>query len=90
MRALWCIPLGLFIILQCVLWFASGGLRDVVSLNKSSASLSSQVSALQEKNSKLISDIDDLRDGHEVLELNARNKLGMIKPGEVFYRVVSK
>ena len=39
-------------------------------------------------NDQLFAEIDDLNGGQEAIEERARNELGMIKPGESFYRLV--
>ena len=42
----------------------------------------------QARNIILFAEITDLRNGSEAIEERARHELGMIRPGEVFYRVV--
>jgi cell division protein FtsB len=87
---LWFVPIALTIILQAALWFSSGGLLNIMSLSLSQHKAEAAVLAMRAKNSDLVADIADLRTGQEVLELNARNQLGMIKRGEVFYRIVTR
>ena len=41
------------------------------------------------RNKILFAEIADLRNGSEAIEERARHELGMIRPGEVFYRVVN-
>lgn len=43
----------------------------------------------QARNKILFAEIADLRNGSEAIEERARHELGMIRPGEVFYRVVN-
>lgn len=43
----------------------------------------------QARNKVLFAEIADLRTGSEAIEERARHELGMIRPGEVFYRVVN-
>ena len=43
----------------------------------------------QARNKILFAEIADLRTGSDAIEERARHELGMIRPGEVFYRVVS-
>lgn len=40
------------------------------------------------RNQILYAEINDLRHGQEAIEERARNELGMIREGEIFYRVV--
>ena len=43
---------------------------------------------LQERNDALAAEVEDLKSGEAAVEERARSELGMIKPGEKFYRVV--
>ena len=42
------------------------------------------------RNKILFAEIADLKTGSEAIEERARHELGMIRPGEIFYRVVNK
>ena len=59
------------------------------------AALESQVAhqqrengGLEERNAALAAEVRDLKEGVAAAEDRARSELGMIKPGEKFYRVV--
>ena len=43
---------------------------------------------LQQRNEALAAEVEDLKSGGAAVEERARSELGMIKPGETFYRVV--
>jgi cell division protein FtsB len=43
---------------------------------------------LQHRNDALSAEVEDLKSGEAAIEDRARSELGMIKPGETFYRVV--
>ena len=43
---------------------------------------------LQQRNDALAAEVEDLKSGEAAVEERARSELGMIKPGEKFYRVV--
>lgn len=43
---------------------------------------------LMQQNKDLINDIQDLKKGGAAIEEHARNDLGMIKQGEIFYRPI--
>lgn len=42
------------------------------------------------RNEQLFAEINDLNDGQDAIEERARTELGMIKPGESFYRMVKE
>ena len=74
--------------LQFRLWFGVGGERQVDAL---SAQVEQQKAAnieLQRRNDALAAEVRDLKEGVAAVEERARSELGMIKPGELFYRVV--
>ena len=43
---------------------------------------------LKTRNDKLSAEVEDLKQGSEAIEERARSELGLVKPGETFYRVV--
>jgi cell division protein FtsB len=43
---------------------------------------------LAQRNAALAAEVEDLKSGEAAVEERARSELGMIKPGETFYRVV--
>jgi cell division protein FtsB len=43
---------------------------------------------LKQRNAALAAEVEDLKSGEAAVEERARSELGMIKPGETFYRVV--
>lgn len=45
---------------------------------------------LKDRNQQMYAEIDDLKAGGEAIEEKARNELGLVKPGETFYRIVSE
>ena len=88
MRPIVVILIALFILLQYQLWFAVGGIMSVYHLNKNIHQQILENKTFANRNAVLAADIDDLKHGNEVIEERARNDLGMIKKGEVFYQVV--
>lgn len=75
-------------ILQYACWFSDGGMRTVWHLKKDIAQQNKINTMMTQKNNKLAGDIQSLKHSTAVIESRARNELGMIKKGEVFYRVV--
>ena len=71
--------------LQYSLWLGKNGIHDYNKVTQEVA----QNTQLKERNDRLFAEIDDLNGGQEALEERARSELGMIKPNETFFRIVS-
>lgn len=80
--------LALLAWLQYRLWFGSGGAREVESLQGRVEAQARQNEGLQQRNAALAAEVTDLKSGEAAIEERARSELGMVKPGEKFYRVV--
>ncbi|NZA24893.1 cell division protein FtsB [Luteimonas sp. SJ-92] len=80
----------LLVWLQYRLWFGTGGAGDVARLQGQVAQQAHQNEGLRERNAALAAEVADLKSptGEAAVEERARSELGMIRPGEVFYRVV--
>lgn len=87
-RLLALILLAVLILLQVKLWVGAGGWREVGLLEQSVAVQTDENAELQQRNEALAAEVDDLKRGQAAVEERARAELGMIKPGETFYRVV--
>lgn len=74
--------------LQYSLWFGKNGIHDYTRV-KDDVTVQEQVNTkLRARNDQLFAEIGDLNDGLEAIEERGRSELGMIKPGESFYRIV--
>ena len=80
--------LALLGLLQYKLWFGSSGHREVAALRAQVAAQEAENLRLQQRNEALAAEVEDLKSGEAAIEERARSELGMVKPGEVFYRVV--
>lgn len=80
--------LCLLVMLQYRLWFGKNSVPDYMSMKKEVQAQSVQNANLQQRNSLLKADIDDLKIGLDAAEERARNDLGLIKQGETFYRIL--
>jgi cell division protein FtsB len=87
-RLLALILLAVLIVLQVKLWAGAGGWREVAVLEQTVAVQAGENAELEQRNEALAAEVDDLKRGQAAVEERARAELGMIKPGEVFYRVV--
>ncbi|EGY29496.1 Septum formation initiator [Candidatus Regiella insecticola 5.15] len=74
--------------LQYSLWFGKNGIHDFIRVRNDLTAQEDHNLTLKIRNNKLFAEIDDLNVGQEAIEERVRNELGMIKPGETFYRLV--
>ncbi|GAB3507699.1 cell division protein FtsB [Pseudoxanthomonas daejeonensis] len=91
MRTLRWVLLGLVLLLgwlQYRLWFGIGSAGEVSALEAQVAHQDRENGGLKERNAALAAEVRDLKEGVAAVEERARSELGMVKPGEVFYRVV--
>ena len=80
--------LALLAWLQYRLWFGNGGQREVAALQAQVQRQARDNAGLKQRNAALAAEVQDLKSGEAAVEERARSELGMIKPGETFYRVV--
>ncbi len=69
-------------------WVGSGGMREVEALRERVEAQARENAALEQRNAALQAEVEDLREGKAALEERARSELGLVKPGETFYRVI--
>ncbi|MGF1715093.1 cell division protein FtsB [Photobacterium chitinilyticum] len=75
--------------LQYDFWLGKNGMMDYLAA-KGNVAVQQQANAeLVQRNQQMYAEIHDLHRGQEAVEERARNELGMIKPGETFFRIVS-
>jgi cell division protein FtsB len=77
----------LLLIVQWQLWTGRGSVRDVAQLQ---AKLTEQKEANARAalaNERLANEVNDLKEGLEMVEERARQELGMVKPNEVFVQI---
>lgn len=74
--------------LQYLLWFGRGGIHEVNRLEEAVAEQRDQIARLEERNRALAAEVMDLKQGLEAIEESARSEMGMIKEGEVFFRLI--
>ncbi|EFB71888.1 Cell division protein FtsB [Providencia rustigianii] len=76
--------------LQYSLWLGKNGIHDYVKVKDDVAAQEIVNSRLKQRNEQLFAEINDLNDGQDAIEERARSELGMVKPGESFYRMVKE
>ncbi len=87
------IILGLLVLLVLILQYAFWGGRnnviDLVYLQQTLAELNMRNQALRLRNDRLHIDVNDIKNRLSAIEARARSELGLIKPGETYYQIVS-
>ena len=89
MRSIVLILVALFFLLQYQLWFVAGGILSAYRLHKNLNYQVIENKKLAERNAVLMANIFDLKHSNQVIEERARDDLGMIKKGEVFYQIAN-
>lgn len=74
--------------LQYDLWMGHGSWKDMWKLENDVLEQNSSNEALIQRNRALTAEIKDLAEGKDAINEMARDKLGYIQEGEVFYRFV--
>ncbi len=78
----------LLVLLQYRLWVGDGSLAEVWDLYRRVEAQKQENQRLRERNQALEAEVQDLKQGLEAIEERAREELGMIKDGEIFYQVI--
>lgn len=89
MRLLIALLLLILIALQIMLWFGDNGQGRVRALEQAAELQRGENAELALRNAALQAEVEDLREGLDAIEERARNELGLIREGEVFYQVVT-
>ena len=77
----------LLLIIQWQLWTGRGSMRDVAQLQEKLAEQKQANARAAVANERLESEVNDLKEGLEMVEERARQELGMVKPNEVFVQI---
>ena len=77
----------LLLILQWQLWTGRGSVRDVAQLKDTLAEQKDANAKAALANERLSSEVNDLKQGLEMVEERARQELGMVKSNEVFVQI---
>lgn len=90
MRLLTVMLLAVLCWLQYDFWLGKNGMMDYLAV-KGNVAIQQQANAeLAQRNQQMYAEIHDLHRGQEAVEERARHELGMIKPGETFFRIVGE
>ncbi len=77
-------------LLQYKLWVGDGSLSELWNLKQKISAQEMDNTALRQRNQQLEAEVRDLKEGLDAAEERAREELGMVKRGEVFYLVVEE
>ena len=86
-------PLGLLLLLalvQAELWAGKGGRSYVVQLQSQLQAQQQANDASRLRNQRLAAEVNDLKEGLEMVEEKARSELGMVKPDEILVQLSSR
>jgi cell division protein FtsB len=75
------------LVLQMQLWTGRGSLRDVSQLEAKLVRQKEANARMTLANDRLASEVNDLKEGLEMVEERARQELGMVRPDEVFVQI---
>ncbi|HED18701.1 MAG TPA: cell division protein FtsB [Gammaproteobacteria bacterium] len=80
----------LLVLLQYKLWVGDGSFAEVWDLYQQVEAQREENQQLHERNQALEAEVQDLKQGLEAIEERAREELGMVKKGEIFYQVIEE
>ena len=77
----------LLLVLQGQLWFGRGSLFHVADLEQQVQAQKAANLEARKTNEQLSAEVNDLKEGLNMVEERARHELGMVKPNEIFVQV---
>lgn len=86
MRWLLAVLTALLLVLQYRLWIAEGSLAEKHRLERQVVEQTAINAELRERNAVLEREVLELQSGNRGVEQRAREQLGLIREGEVFYQ----
>ncbi len=87
MRLITLALLLLLALVQAELWAGKGGRSYVVHLQSLLLAQQDANLAARERNQRLAAEVNDLKEGLEMVEEKARSELGMVKPDEILVQL---
>lgn len=79
---------ALLLVLQGQLWFGRGSLSHVVGLEEQLQTQKTANSEARRNNEQLSAEVNDLKEGLNMVEERARHELGMVKSNEIYVQIV--
>ena len=90
MRVLTLALVALLALVHGTLWLGKGGVRRVMDLQAQLASQQLVNEQARVRNERLTAEVNDLKQGLEIIEEKARFELGMLKPDEILVQVPAR
>jgi len=82
--------LALLALVQAQLWFGNGGKPHTMNLELQLSRQQAANDAARARNTRLLAEVRDLREGLEMVEEKARSELGMVKPDEILVQIAPR
>ncbi|MFP5486455.1 MAG: FtsB family cell division protein [Gammaproteobacteria bacterium] len=79
--------IALLLVLHAQLWFGRGSVPQVQQMRQELATLDQANRDARLRNEQIASEVNDLREGLDMVEELARQDLGMVKPNEIFVQI---
>ena len=79
--------LALLALIHNQLWLGDGGVARAKALQAQIDAQQKANALVQQEVDRLRSEVQDLKDGNEMVEEKARGELGMLKPGEIYIQI---
>jgi cell division protein FtsB len=79
--------IALLAIVQAQLWFGRGGIPTVADLERQLVAQKKANEEDRRKIEQLSAEVNDLKEGLNMVEERARQELGMVKPNEIFVQI---
>ena len=76
--------LAVLLLLQGQLWLGRGSLPRVQEMQRQIAVQQTANAAASQANARLDSEVNDLKEGMDMVEEKARSELGMVRPNEIY------
>ena len=77
----------LLVVLQAQLWLGRGSIPTVTELERKVQDQKQANDKARLVNEQLSAEINDLKEGLNMVEERARNELGMVKPNEIYVQI---
>ncbi len=82
--------LAVLVSIHAQLWSGRGSIPYVKDLKAQIAQQKTENQASERENLRLETEVNDLKQGMDMVEAKARHELGMVKPNEVFVQYTRK